>query len=108
MTRTSSNARPGDLDLDEFRRVGYQVIDAIAAYHAGLADRRAIPDATPTDVAARFAEPLALDGESAAALLADWQARVEPLSTAVGSPRHFALVNGSGAMIGILAEALAA
>jgi glutamate/tyrosine decarboxylase-like PLP-dependent enzyme len=108
MTRTSSEARPGDLDLDEFRRVGYQVIDAIAAYHAGLADRRAIPDATPTEVAARFAEPLALDGESAGALLADWQARVEPLSTAVGSPRHFALVNGSGAMIGILAEALAA
>jgi glutamate/tyrosine decarboxylase-like PLP-dependent enzyme len=108
MTRTSSDARPGDLDLDEFRRVGYQVIDAIAAYHAGLADRRAIPDATPAEVAARFAEPLAFDGESAGALLADWQARVEPLSTAVGSPRHFALVNGSGAMIGILAEALAA
>ena len=68
MTRTSSEARPGDLDLDEFRRVGYQVIDAIAAYHAGLADRRAIPDATPAEVAARFAEPLAFDGESAGAL----------------------------------------
>jgi hypothetical protein len=61
-------------------------VDAIAAYHAGLAERRAIPDATPPELAARFAEPLALDGESAGALLADWQARVVPLSTAVGSP----------------------
>jgi len=108
MTRPSIDVRPGDLDLDEFRRVGYQVIDAIAAYHAGLATRRVIPDVTPAEVAARFADPLAADGEAAAALLADWQARVAPLSTPIGSPRHFALVNGSGAMIGILAEALAA
>jgi hypothetical protein len=61
MTRTSRDARPGDLDLDEFRRVGYQVIDAMAAYHAGLADRRASPGAAPAEVAARFAEPLAFD-----------------------------------------------
>ena len=101
-------ARPGDIDLDEFRRVGRDVIDAIAGYHAGLARRPVLPEVTPAEVAARFAEELSDEGESAGALLADWRERVVPLLTAIGSPRHFAYVNGSGAMIGILAEALAA
>src|SRR5262249_51936115 len=56
----------------------------------------------------RFLDDLSESGESAGALLADWRERVAPLLTAIGSPRHFAYVNGSGAMIGILADALAA
>jgi aromatic-L-amino-acid decarboxylase len=100
--------RPGDMDLDEFRRVGREAIDAIAAYHEGLAGRRVLPAVSAADVAAAFAAPMPEDGEPASALLADWRDTVVPLSTAVGSPRHFAFVNGSGAMIGILAEALAA
>jgi glutamate/tyrosine decarboxylase-like PLP-dependent enzyme len=100
--------RPGDLDLDEFRRVGREVVDAMAEYHAGLARRRVLPDATPAEVAGLFAGDLPEEGEPAEALVADWRERVVPLSTAVGSPRHFAYVNGSGAMVGIFAEALAA
>lgn len=96
------------MDLDEFRRVGREVIDAIADYHAGLADRRVLPEVTPAQAAAPFAGPLPMAGEPAAALLAAWRDTIVPLSTAVGSPRHFAFVNGSGAMIGILAEAMAA
>ena len=46
--------------------------------------------------------------ELAGVLLTDWRERVAPLLTTVGSPRHFAYVNGSGAMIGILADTLAA
>ena len=65
-------------------------------------------DVSPAEVAARFAGELPEEGESPEALLADWRERVAPLLTAVGSPRHFAYVNGSGAMIGIFAEALAA
>jgi len=108
MPVTRHAVRPGDIDLDEFRRVGHEVIDAIASYHAGLARRQVLPDVSRSAAAARFTEPLSADGESADTLLADWRERVEPLSTAIGSPRHFAFVNGSGAMIGILAEALTA
>lgn len=100
--------RPGDLELAEFRGVGRQVIDAIAQYHEGLDRRPVLPQCTPTEVAALFAGDLGDDAEPAAAIVADWQRRVLPLLTAVGSPRHFAYVNGSGAMIGILADALAA
>ena len=100
--------KPGDLDLEEFRRVGYQTIDAIAAYHERLDARPVLPQTTPADVAARFTDDFAEYGEPAEALLADWRERVAPLLTAIGSPRHFAFVNGSGAMIGVFAEALAA
>jgi glutamate/tyrosine decarboxylase-like PLP-dependent enzyme len=98
----------GDMDLEEFRRVGRDLVDAIVGYHAGLADRRILPRVTPDEVEAAFADPMPEEGEPAAALLADWRHRVVPLSTALGSPRHFAFVNGSGAMVGILAEAMAA
>src|SRR5215510_9218245 len=99
---------PGDIELGEFRQVGREVIDAIADYHANLALCNGLPNVTPQQVAARFLDDLSESGESAGALLADWRERVAPLLTAIGSPRHFAYVNGSGAMIGILAEALAA
>jgi len=99
---------PGDIELAEFRRVGRDVIDAIADYHADLALRNVLPNVTPDEVAARFLDDFSESGESAASLLQDWRERVAPLLTAIGSPRHFAYVNGSGAMIGILGDALAA
>jgi glutamate/tyrosine decarboxylase-like PLP-dependent enzyme len=109
LARSSDRAPShGDLTPDEFLRVGHEVIEVIAAYHAGLDRRAVLPDVTPAEVAAGFDDELPEDGESADALLADWKARVEPLLTAVGSPRHFAYVNGSGSMVGILADALAA
>ena len=101
-------ARPGDLDPDELRRFGSSVVEAIADYHAALERRRVLPEVTPAEVAAAFAGGLPEHGEMAEALVLDWRQRVEPLLTAVGSPRHFAYVNGSGAMVGIFADALAA
>src|SRR5687768_18331683 len=100
--------RPGDIEMGELRRLGSQVVEAIADYHAHLDGRPVLPDASPAEVAACFAGELPEKGESPEALVADWRERVAPLLTAVGSPRHFAYVNGSGAMIGMFAEALAA
>jgi aromatic-L-amino-acid/L-tryptophan decarboxylase len=108
MVSAEQETRPGDIDTGEFRRIGREVIDAIADYHDGLSRRSVLPTLTPEEVAGRFLEELSEEGESSGALLADWRERVVPLLTAIGSPRHFAYVNGSGAMIGILAEALAA
>lgn len=108
MSQNPTMPRPGDLALPEFRAVGRQVIDAIADYHQELTRRAVLPRVTPAEVAALFGGDLGEEAEPAAAIVADWQQRVLPLLTAVGSPRHFGYVNGSGAMIGILAEALAA
>jgi aromatic-L-amino-acid/L-tryptophan decarboxylase len=108
MLLQEQETRPGDIELSEFRQIGREVIDAIADYHKNLSGRNVLPKVTPEEVAARFLDDFSEEGESAEALLADWRERVVPMLTAIGSPRHFAYVNGSGAMIGILAEALAA
>ena len=100
--------RPGDIEVGELRRLGSQLVEAIADYHTHLDGRPVLPHASPDEVAARFAGELPEAGESPEALIADWRERVAPLLTAIGSPRHFAYVNGSGAMIGMFADALAA
>lgn len=100
--------RPGDLTGDELRRVGASVLEAIAEYHAGLDRRPVLPDVTPADVSALFTGGLPVEGERAESLVEDWRRRVSPNLTALGSPRQFAYVIGSGAMVGTLAEALAA
>jgi glutamate/tyrosine decarboxylase-like PLP-dependent enzyme len=108
MISEGRSTTPGDMDLSEFRRIGREVIDAIAGYHADVSRRSVLSHVTPGEVAARFSDELTKDGESAGTLVAEWRERVAPLLTAIGSPRQFAYVCGSGAMIGILAEALAA
>lgn len=75
--------RPGEIALDEFRRVGREVVDAIADYHADLSGRGRILDVTPEEVRAIFAEELSGEGESAGALLADWGERVVPKLTSL-------------------------
>ena len=105
---STGRPRRGDMDLDELRGVGVDMIEAIADYHAGLQRRRVMPAVSPAEVAAQFTDALPEVGVSADALLADWIHRVVPMLTTVGSPRHFGYVNGSGSMIGVLADALAA
>jgi glutamate/tyrosine decarboxylase-like PLP-dependent enzyme len=99
---------PGDLSPGELRRVGGRVVEAIAEYHEGLDRRAVMPDVTPAEVAERFAGAFPSEGEPAEALIEDWRARVAPLLTAIGSPRQFAYVLGSGATVGMFADTLAA
>src|SRR5262245_45859119 len=101
---SSRPPRPGDLRLDELGRVGAAMCEALATSHEVLDARRVRPERTPAQAAARFPYALPQEGTPADAILADWAARVVPLLTAVGSPRHFAYVNGSGSMIGMLAD----
>lgn len=99
---------PGDLAPDALRGAGAELFEIIADYHDGLAERPVLPAVTPAAVAARFTEPLPEQGVGIEEQLADWRERIEPLLMAVGSPRHFGFVNGSGAQVGIFADALAA
>jgi glutamate/tyrosine decarboxylase-like PLP-dependent enzyme len=99
----------GDLPAAGFRRIGYRVIDMMADYFASLGHRPVLPSLTAAESEALFASDRVVhDGESADTILDDWETRVLPNLTTVGSPRHFVYVNGAGTMIGALAEALAA
>lgn len=99
-----------DLDLDpqEFRKLGYRVVDMIADYYATVREVPVFPPYTTTEVESAFQEELPHRGQDPAAILEEWHTRVLPYATHLGSPRYFGFVNGSGTMIGTLAEALAA
>jgi aromatic-L-amino-acid/L-tryptophan decarboxylase len=108
MSHDGVTVSPGDIALDELRRVGASVVEAIAEYHGTLDGRAVLPAVTPAQLSTLFSGELPADGEPARRLVEDWRTRVAPHLTALGSPRNFAYVVGSGAMVGIFADALAA
>jgi glutamate/tyrosine decarboxylase-like PLP-dependent enzyme len=77
-------------------------------YFEGVRDWPVFPPHTSAEVEAVFEEALPVQGQAPHSILNEWQERVLPHTTHLGSPRYFGYVNGSGTMIGVLAEALAA
>lgn len=99
-----------DLDLapEEFRRLGYQVIDIITEYYKEVDGVPVFPPRTSEEVSREFTEPLPRQGQDAASIIDEWTTKILPNATHLGSPRYFGFVNGSGTMIATLAQALAA
>ncbi len=96
-----------DLPPDDFRALGYQVIDLLADYYATIEQAPAFPACEPDAVAALFDAPAPEHAEPVADMFADWATRIIPNSSRQGSPRWFGFVNGSGSQIGALADAMA-
>lgn len=101
-----ANLNP-DLPADEFKALGGQVIDLLAAYYEEMDRVPAFPGCTPAAVAALFQAAVPEQAEPVADILADWQAKIVPNSSRQGSARWFGFVNGSGSQIGALADAMA-
>lgn len=96
-----------DLPPDDFRDLGYQVVDLLASYYATLGSAPAFPACEPDDVAALFTAAAPEHAEPVADIFDDWTTRIVPNSARQGSPRWFGFVNGSGSQIGALADAMA-
>jgi len=99
---------PGDMSPETFRAAGYRVVDMIAEYFGTLPGTPVTPATSPSAVAGLFDEGVPEHGQHPDAVLDAWRARVLPNLTHVGSPRYFGYVMGSGSMMAVLAEALAA
>jgi aromatic-L-amino-acid decarboxylase len=97
-----------DLAPDEFRRLGYQVVDMITEYYKEIDSLPVFPTRSSESVSRVFAEPLPRQGQVAESIIDEWATKILPNTTHLGSPRYFGFVNGSGTMIATLAEALAA
>jgi aromatic-L-amino-acid/L-tryptophan decarboxylase len=96
-----------DLKPEEFRKLGYRVIDMITEYYSSIHEVRVSPASTSSEVEQVFTEDLPRKGQDPFAIVDEWQTKILPYATHLGSPRYFGFVNGSGTMIGTLAEALA-
>lgn len=97
-----------DIKPGDFRKLGYRVIDMIADYYESIQSVRVFPASSSSEVEQVFKEDFPVKGQDPFAIIEEWQSKILPNATHLGSPRYFGFVNGSGTMIGALAEALAA
>lgn len=100
---------PGWMSAEaEFRRLGYQVVDAIAAHLSGIADRPVFRP-FPAELAAGLAlAELPAAGTAAGPLLAEAGQLALGYPLGNGHPRFWAWVNSPPHALGVLADALAA
>ena len=101
---------PLRMDADSFRRVGHELVDAVATFLASLAERPVTPDEAPHEVQRLLGAdtPLPEHGTDAATLLRSTAELLFDHSLFNGHPRFFGYITSSPAPIGMLAELLAA
>jgi glutamate/tyrosine decarboxylase-like PLP-dependent enzyme len=96
-----------DMNLQDFRKVGHEIIDILADYYSTIKERRIISKNDSKTIEQVFNEELPVTGQHPEIIINEWQEKILPNATHLGSPRYFGFVNGSGSMISVLASALA-
>ena len=99
---------PFDPAPDEVRAIGAAAVDWVARHFGELRRLPVVPDVTPAQSFARFAEPLPELPTPWAALFERFEREVVPASFHLPSPRYFGLMNPTPLPIAVFAEAMAA
>ena len=99
---------PFDPSPDDVRAIGAAAAEWIARHYGALRDVPVIPDVTPAQTFARFAEPLPEHPTPWPALFERFEREVVPASFHLPSPRYFGLMNPTPLPVAVFAEAMAA
>jgi aromatic-L-amino-acid decarboxylase len=102
------SGRAFDMQPDEFRRVGYQVVDWIADYLDGTRHYPVEPRTMPGALVDALPPTAPAHGEPMDGILADFDRLVVPAVNHWNHPRFFAYFSVSASAPGILGEMLAA
>ena len=109
MTRPDQPSRsPFDPDSSDVRALGNAATEWIARHFTALHHLPVVPDTTPAEVFARFAQPLPEEPTPWPALLERFAREIVPNSFHLPSPRYFGLMNPTPLPIAVFAEAMAA
>jgi aromatic-L-amino-acid/L-tryptophan decarboxylase len=95
-----------DLDPEEFRRLGRQVVDWIADYRAGLADLPVRPAVAPGDVRSELDKPLPELPRPLPELLGELDAVLVPGNTNWQHPRMFGFFPANASLHSLLGDML--
>ena len=110
--RPRGSVRPGvpmnDLDPDEFRRQAHAVVDWIADYRAGLADRPVSPSVRPGWVRSQLPAELPETPQPVQALLDELDRVVLPASTHWQHPGFFGYFPANASLHSLLGDMLSA
>ncbi len=106
---TNNARRYLDLNPEEFRKIGHQLIDQVADFLASLPNRPLTTGETPTEIRKLLNQrSLPEKGSDVGPLLSDAATMLFNHSLFNGHPRFWGYITSSPAPIGILAELLAA
>jgi glutamate/tyrosine decarboxylase-like PLP-dependent enzyme len=99
---------PLELGPEEFRELGYRVIDRITEFLKSLPSKPVAPNESATSIRELISLPFPNEGESARRLLDHALDLLVDHSTFNGHPRFWGYITGSPAPIGALADLIAA
>lgn len=94
-------------DWDETRRLAHRMVDDMLAYLQTVRERPAWQP-VPEEVKARFNRPLPLEPEAPGEVYEEFRSDILPYPMGNIHPRFWGWVMGSGTVMGVLAELLAA
>ncbi len=109
MTEEHDRTTPLDLSLEEFRAIGYLLIDQLAEMFAGVANRPVTPGRSPGELQAMLGtnRPLPEHGREASELMAQATTLVLNNSLYNAHPRFWGYITAGAAPIGVLGDLLA-
>lgn len=94
-------------DWEQFRKLGYEMIDLLVSYHKTLRERD-VWKITPESVKENLNKPIPLEGSSLEEVFHEFQNLILPYPTGNIHPRFWGWVHGTGTSSGALYELLAA
>ena len=106
--RTTDLPSPFDPSPGDVRAIGLAAAEWITRHFEALRALPVVPDVTPQQSFALFAEPLPEEGMPWPALLERFERDVVPHSFHLPSPRYFGLMNPTPLPVAVFAEAMAA
>ena len=96
------------LTPEEFRALGREALDLLAAYYQGLPARAIIEPTTSAHIRSLLEEPLPRTGTDFAILLHEFEEKIVRYSRHNGHPRFFGYISSPGTPVTTLGSALAA
>jgi aromatic-L-amino-acid decarboxylase len=94
------------MEIDEFRRVGYQLIDLIADYRRTISDRPVWPNVQPGVIRAALPQQAPQQGEAADDVLAELLPVIMPHLANWQHPRFFGYFPANAALASVLGDLL--
>ena len=98
---------PIELQREEFRALGHELVDRIAELFASLDDRPVTVNQEPADIKLLLPQSLPVEGTDARALLNETVQLLTSRSLFTSHPQFYGYINGSVAPIGVLGDMLA-
>ena len=101
------NAAPLEIDSEQFRVLGYRVVDGLAEFFKSLPNKRVAPSESASFIHKLVSDSLPEEGEPAERLLQEAIDLLGNYSTFNGHPRFWGYITGCPAPIGALGDLIA-